>query len=162
LTTRCGADDVLRGEVESLIDATRKAAEVFERATISLTGAAAALETIGRYKTARVGDHIGPYRVVRELGAGGMGVVYEVHDPARDEVIALKTLLRSDPADILRLKREFRSLADIAHPNVVCLYELVVEERDCFFTMELVKGATFVEYVRRHRDRTRDVVRQLV
>ena len=56
-----------------------------------------------------------------------MGVVYAAHDGVRDEAVALKTLLRARPADVSRLKREFRSLADIAHLNLVCLHELVVE-----------------------------------
>ena len=90
----------------------------------------------------------GRFTVRRQLGAGGMGVVYEVHDRARDEIVALKTLLRARPADIFRLKREFRSLADVAHPNLVSLYELVVEDADCFFTMELVDGVNFVEHIR--------------
>ena len=67
------------------------------------------------------------FTVLRRLGAGGMGVVYAVHDGVRNEAVALKTLRRARPAEVSRLKREFRSLADIAHPNVVCLYELVVE-----------------------------------
>jgi Cdc6-like AAA superfamily ATPase len=86
--------------------------------------------------------------VRRQLGAGGMGVVYEVHDAVRNEVVALKTLRRAHATDIYRLKREFRSLADVAHPNLVSLYELVVDETDCFFTMELVNGVTLVEYIR--------------
>ena len=77
-----------------------------------------------------------------------MGVVYEVHDKVRDEVVALKTLRRASAADLYRLKREFRSLADVAHPNLVCLYELFVEDDRCFFTMEIVNGVSFVEYVR--------------
>ena len=77
-----------------------------------------------------------------------MGVVYAAHDVVRDETIALKTLLRARPADVSRLKREFRSLSDIAHPNLVCLYELVVEPAHCFFTMELVEGVGVSEYVR--------------
>jgi serine/threonine protein kinase len=88
------------------------------------------------------------FRVLRKLGAGGMGVVYEVHDGLRDEVVALKTLRRSGAADLYRLKREFRSLADVTHPNLVCLYELFVEEDRSFFTMERVRGAGFVDYVR--------------
>jgi tetratricopeptide (TPR) repeat protein len=105
--------------------------------------------------------------VVRRLGAGGMGVVYEVHDGVRDEVVALKTLLRTNAADLYRLKREFRSLADVTHSNLVCLYELFVEDERCFFTMELVPGVSFVEYARgvdaqRFNDRLIPAVRQLI
>ena len=88
------------------------------------------------------------FRVLRRLGAGGMGVVYAVHDGVRDEAVALKTLLRARPADVSRLKREFRSLSDVAHLNLVCLHELVVEPENCFFTMELVDGLSVSEYVR--------------
>jgi hypothetical protein len=88
------------------------------------------------------------FTVLRRLGAGGMGVVYEVQDLARGETVALKTLRHVTPAGVYRLKREFRSLAGVAHPNLVCLYELVVEDARCFFTMELVKGVNFVEYAR--------------
>ena len=86
--------------------------------------------------------------MLRRLGAGGMGVVYEVQDHARGEVVALKTLRHATPAGVYRLKHEFRSLAGVAHPNIVCLYELIVEDAGCFFTMELVKGVNFVEHVR--------------
>jgi hypothetical protein len=88
------------------------------------------------------------FRVVRHLGTGGMGAVYEVHDRIRDDVVALKTFLRRGAADLYGLKREFRSLADVAHQNLVCLYELFVEDERCFFTMELVRGVSFVDYVR--------------
>jgi hypothetical protein len=77
-----------------------------------------------------------------------MGVVYEVHDRVRDEAVALKTLVRTSAAEVYRLKREFRSLADVTHRNLVCLYELFVEEERCFFTMELVRGVSFVDYAR--------------
>ncbi len=110
----------------------------------------------------------GRFRVVRRLGAGGMGVVYEVHDRVRDEVVALKTFLRTGAADLYRLKQEFRSLADVTHPNLVCLYELFVEDERCFFTMELVPGVSFVDYVRgarrsrRFHDRLIPALRQLI
>jgi tetratricopeptide (TPR) repeat protein len=88
------------------------------------------------------------FRLLRQLGTGGMGIVYEVHDTLRNEAVALKTLRRSGATDLYRLKREFRSLADITHPNLVCLYELFVDEGRPFFTMELVDGVSFVDYVR--------------
>ena len=61
------------------------------------------------------------YQPVRRLGAGGMGIVYEVFDRERGENVALKTLSRVDPSGIYDLKKEFRSLADVRHPNVVTL-----------------------------------------
>lgn len=109
------------------------------------------------------------FTVLRRLGAGGMGVVYAVHDRVRGDVVALKTLRRGHPAGVLRLKREFRTLADIAHPNLVSLYELIADDASWFFTMELVDGTDVVRYIRGQPaadtspfERARHVLRQVV
>lgn len=94
------------------------------------------------------------FAIRRRLGAGGMGVVYEAYDRVWQQNIALKTLVRTDPSAIYRLKTEFRSLADVAHPNLVCLYELVIENDLCFFTMELIDGVDLIRYVRNPNDLT--------
>jgi serine/threonine protein kinase len=79
-----------------------------------------------------------------------MGIVYEVDDRARGQVVALKTLRSRRAADIYQLKREFRNLADVAHANLVTLYDLVVDDEQCFFTMELVEGCPCHYARRRH------------
>lgn len=80
------------------------------------------------------------------IGAGGMGVVYEAEDRERAERVALKTLKNPSAEAIYGLKREFRALAELSHPNLVSLHELFVGDR-CFFTMELLEGVSFINYV---------------
>lgn len=84
------------------------------------------------------------YRVQQVLGAGAMGVVYEVYDEHRQTTAALKKLRQTEPSRILRFKEEFRRLANVAHHNVVTLFELVQVENDWFIAMELVDGTDFL------------------
>lgn len=77
-----------------------------------------------------------------------MGVVYEAFDTEQNARIAIKTLRAVSHEDASRLKREFRALQDLRHPNLVTLGELIEEGGTLFFTMELVVGCHFLEYVR--------------
>src|SRR5215813_13509758 len=88
------------------------------------------------------------FNIRRRLGSGGMGVVFEAHDRETDKVVALKALTRTEASHISRFKTEFRSLANVSHPNLVSLYELMSDGQYWFFTMELVQGVNFLEYVR--------------
>src|ERR1051325_9178324 len=88
------------------------------------------------------------FRSRLRLGSVGMGVVYEAHDRETDKIVALKTLTRAEASHISRFKNEFRSLADVSHPNLVTLYEFMSDGQYWFFTMELVQGSNFLEFVR--------------
>ena len=83
------------------------------------------------------------FRLVRKIGEGGMGVVYEAFDEDRSISVALKTLRRVSPTALYLLKQEFRSIAGIAHPNLVALYELFCRNSpdNWFFTMQLLRGS---------------------
>jgi hypothetical protein len=76
-----------------------------------------------------------------------MGSVHLVHDEQLGTEVALKTLKLSSGTDLYRFKREFRAVADIKHPNLVTLYELISEGMLWFFTMEYVDGVPFDRFV---------------
>ena len=104
--------------------------------------------TIDEARPLGTGEGARRYTVLRELGAGGMGVVYEAIDNASSTRVALKMLPAVDPHSLFGFKNEFRSLAALVHPNLVSLYELVAEGDRWFFTMELVDGVDFRTHVR--------------
>ena len=137
LQEQCAADSQMQSEIRRLLAAYDEANTFLER-PLNLAVERDEEDFAGTDR----------FRVLRRLGAGGMGVVYAARDQLRDEVVALKTLRRAGAADLYYLKREFRGLADVAHPNLVCLYELFVDDDRRFFTMELVNGVSFVEYAR--------------
>jgi serine/threonine protein kinase len=98
----------------------------------------------------REGIRFGNYTLERKLGSGGMGEVYAATRLGTADVVALKTLSRISATHIYRFKREFRALADVAHDNLIKLFELGVgPENRTFFTMELLDGEPFVSWVRR-------------
>jgi eukaryotic-like serine/threonine-protein kinase len=96
---------------------------------------------------AQGGQIDGRFELQGTLGRGGMGVVYRAIDRERGVEVALKTLRGVSPARVLRFKSEFRALRDLRHPNLVELGELFESGGTWFFTMELVRGRPFLEWV---------------
>ncbi len=88
------------------------------------------------------------FAVRQKLGGGAFGVVYSVFDRKRNTDVALKLLNKADADWVYRFKQEFRSLADVSHPNLASLYELGIEDDRWFLTMELVRGQHLLQYLR--------------
>ncbi len=86
------------------------------------------------------------FKRVRLLGEGGMGQVFEAVDLRKSIRLALKTLTRHDAASALRFKREFREITRLSHPNLVRLHDLVIDEDEIFYTMELIEGVDVLSY----------------
>ena len=94
------------------------------------------------------GSHLGNYHLLRELGRGGMGAVFEAEHIQRGDRVALKTLPALDGARLHRFKREFRATANVNHPNLIGLHSLESDGSHWFLTMDLIDGADFLSYVR--------------
>lgn len=94
---------------------------------------------------------IGRFRIVRELGRGGMGVVYLGHDPRLDRPVAIKQVRAPDPGLRARLGREARILAGLSHPNVAAIFELEESDDGLSLVMEFIPGETLGEHLARAR-----------
>ena len=95
-----------------------------------------------------VASRLGEYRLLRELGRGGMGAVFEAVHLRRGHRVALKTLPAVSGESLHRFKREFRALADVTHPNLVGLRTLENDGGQWFITLDLLDGSDFLSYVR--------------
>jgi predicted Ser/Thr protein kinase len=91
-------------------------------------------------------ERIGRYQIERQLGAGGMGIVYAAFDPELERRVALKVLKATSDDARARLLREARALAKLAHPNVVAVHEVGSIENTDFVAMELVDGQSLDEW----------------
>ncbi|HEY5950586.1 MAG TPA: serine/threonine-protein kinase, partial [Kofleriaceae bacterium] len=95
-----------------------------------------------------LGDTLGRYRLERELGAGGMGVVHSAFDPDLERRVALK-VLRGDGGEARqRLLREARALARLTHPNVVTVHEVGSANGRDYVAMELIEGETLADWLK--------------
>ena len=88
------------------------------------------------------------FRILHRLGRGGSGAVYAARDRESGCDVALKVLHDTNPETLLLLKNEFRSMAELHHPNLVRLGELVEDDGQWFVSMELVDGVDALVYVR--------------
>ena len=108
---------------------------------------------LGGLRRARRGSElpssIGRYRVVRKIGEGGMGTVFEAEDEVLGRRVAIKRLKAVDESGRRRFWREARAAARLAHPNVCPLYEVGEDATGPFLAMELMLGEPLSARLRR-------------
>ncbi|MCX6544015.1 MAG: serine/threonine-protein kinase [Acidobacteria bacterium] len=133
LDEACAEDAALRDEVATLL--------VFHDRADAFLDAAAIDQAVE-------GQQVGPYRLVREVGRGGMGVVYLAEDTRLGRMVALKALPAAwagDPARRERLRHEARAAAMLSHPGVATIYALEEIDGRLHLVSEFVRGETLRE-----------------
>jgi serine/threonine-protein kinase len=92
-----------------------------------------------------VGENVGPYRIVEQLGQGGMATVFKAYHASLDRYVALKALhpaFNQDPNFEARFQREARVVAKLEHPNIVPVYDYAEHEKRPYLVMKFIEGIT--------------------
>jgi tetratricopeptide (TPR) repeat protein/predicted Ser/Thr protein kinase len=152
LDLACEGNDVLRSRVAALLAADARTETPLDRSADDLLGL---LVDEGPGRTVAVGERIGPYRLLGELGRGGMGVVYlaERDDAEFTRLVALKVIRPGPDADLLvrRFLRERQILADLRHPAIAQLYDGGRTDAGLpYLAMEYVEGQPIDRWCRDH------------
>ncbi|HKR58176.1 MAG TPA: serine/threonine-protein kinase, partial [Pyrinomonadaceae bacterium] len=181
LRAACLGDEVLRQEVEKLLDCDARAEHFVEAPALVVAAQlhsgeqSQSGEAIKMYDTsspievdssmreseslATAPIFIGDYRVIRKIGEGGMGVVYEAEQQHPRRFVALKVIRGGriiGENQIKLFQREVRALARLKHPGIAAIYESgSTNDEQYYFAMELVHGVPLLEYVKGQKDTSR-------
>jgi serine/threonine protein kinase len=127
--------------------------------TIHSDSALQQTQPAGRQTDENVPKTFGRYQIIRELGKGNMGRVFQVYDPKLNREVALKVMLAGEMADnsaIERFCREAQAMARLRHPNIIGICDIGEENKQHYFTMDLIKGRSLESTItndRRHSPR---------
>jgi len=95
--------------------------------------------------TLQIGENVGPYRAMAQLGQGGMATVYKAYHASLDRYVAIKVMhaaFKEDPTFLARFQREARVLAKLEHPNIVPVYDFAEHQGQPYLVMKYVEGDT--------------------
>ncbi len=92
-----------------------------------------------------IGENVGPYRVIQQLGQGGMATVYKAYHASLDRYVALKVMhaaFSEDPSFLARFQREARVVAKLDHPNIVPIFDFADHDGSPYLVMKFIEGET--------------------
>ncbi|MFN2454286.1 MAG: protein kinase [Pyrinomonadaceae bacterium] len=141
LTASCSDDAELQDEIESLLTESEQEDSFLSKPTLSTGFSLLASEASASLS----GEQIGPYKVLKLLGRGGMGEVYLAEDSRLERLVALKMLpvyLTGETESVLRFQQEARAASGMSHPNIAHIYELGVTKGRHYLAMEYIEGMT--------------------
>lgn len=141
LDQKCSGDDPLRREVESLLDYDRQGLSLIDAPAFDMVA-----NLLGTHAPElSVGQHIGHYKILNLLGAGGMGEVYLAQDTSLGRKVALKLLpadFTIDDERVRRFQQEARAASALNHPNIITIYQIGQFDNRRFIATEFIEGRT--------------------
>jgi len=133
-----------------------------------ITGAQASGSRDAREITPASGRIPTGYKIIRQIGMGGMGAVYEAEDLSLERRVAIKRMrdeIRRDPRELERFLKEARLVAKLRHPNIIEIHAIVEREGEVFLVFEFIEGMTLDQALAKHRRlstvQARAVLRQI-
>src|SRR3989440_897186 len=145
LAAACAGDESLRKQVESFIISHEQAGGFIEAPAFELMA-----ESLTNKQAELVDQTIGHYRVLEQLGAGGMGEVYLAEDARLGRKVALKMLpayLTTEDERVRRFQQEARAASALNHPNIITIYEIGEIDSRHFIATEFIEGETLRQHM---------------
>lgn len=145
----CAGDEEVQQRVEEMLAADERQNLLMDRPAYKVLGAFAPSMLSHDEAKSFSGEMIGTYRLIRELGRGGMGTVYLAYDTRLGRQAALKFLPSrfNSPERVRRLEREARSASALNHPHIITIYDFGQANGRDYIASEFVEGRTLRDYV---------------
>jgi Tol biopolymer transport system component len=166
LDKSCAGNDSVRKEVERLLERQAEAEGFIEVPAIAVVARRLAADSDSS-KRSMIGKTFSHYRIVEEIGHGGMGEVFLAEDMNLNRQVAVKVLpdlFIRDPERLALFDREAKLLASLNHPNISALHEMEKTESSPLLVMEFIEGETLAERIAKGRspiDEILDICRQI-
>ena len=147
ISNACGADEDLRREVEELLVSSDAAESFLEQTAVTEV---ASVIVRAETRNFEAGKWIGHYKIIRQIGAGGMGEVYLALDPKLDRQVAVKILNENfsrQESNLQRFIQEAKVASGLNHPNILVIYEIGQAENFNYIVSEFIEGKTLRETI---------------